>query len=93
MLTRETKRKIKNFNSTQLEEWINAFGQEMYNMGANDASVSVILALHDEFGFGQDRINRAINRQQNTMQAIGKKLISTDDIINGLREEKIFIKT
>lgn len=92
MLTRETKRKIKNFNSVQLEEWINSFGQEMYNMGANDASVSVILALHDEFAFGQARINRAIKRQQNTMQAISKKLISTADIVSGLQEEKIYIK-
>lgn len=52
----------------------------------------MILALHDEFAFGQARINRAIKRQQNTMQAISKKLISTADIVSGLQEEKIYIK-
>ena len=80
VIDRFTYKRIKGYNREQLNEWLTRFGTEM-------------LALRDEFGFGTQRIGRFMEKRDNTIDCINRRLISVPEIIDGLRGEGLKIKT
>lgn len=57
-------------NGEKLTEWINMYGQEMYQDGMRDSFMSLLLKLHDEFGFGNQRIERLLELSDTWLQGI-----------------------
>ena len=86
-LNRAQRRYIKGLNKDQLISWLAQYGQEMYNDGVKDAFMSLLLKLHDDFGFGNDRIQRLLKASEPWMQAC----IKGEDNINaaGIKEQLI----
>ena len=70
MINRDTRRKIKSMNAAQLNAWIETYGQEMYRDGMRDSFMSLLLKLHDEFGFGNQRIERLLELSDTWLQGI-----------------------
>ncbi len=93
IINRETYKRIKRYNREQLNEWLTEFGLIMYNDGCRDAACGEILSLRDEFGFGTSRIARFMQKRDNTIDSINKRMITVEEIINGLRSEGLKIKT
>lgn len=93
VIDRFTYKRIKGYNREQLNEWLTRFGTEIYNDGCRDAAVAEMLALRDEFGFGTQRIERFMEKRDNTIDCINRRLISVPEIIDGLRGEGLKIKT
>ena len=93
IINRETYKRLKKYNREEMNAWIHAFGTEIYNNGCRDAAVAEVLALRDEFNFGTQRIARFMVKRDNTIDSINKRLITIEEIIVGLREEGLRIKT
>lgn len=93
IIDRATYKRIKKYNRQELNIWLTKFGTEIYNDGCRDAACAEILALRDEFNFGTSRISRFMQKRDNTIDSINKKLVTVSEIIDGLREEGLRIKT
>ena len=59
-LNREAKRKYQNMSKKQLLEHMPLHYNEAYNDGVRDAFMSLLLKLHDEFSFGNERTMRLL---------------------------------
>ena len=68
-LNREMKRQYENMSKKQLLAHMPLHYQCAYNDGVRDAFMSLLLKLHDEFGFGNDRIQRLLKACEPWMQA------------------------
>lgn len=90
-LNRESKRKYQNMSKKQLLEHMPLHYNEAYNDGVRDAFMSVLLKLHDEFQFGNERIFRLLKACEPWMQACisGEDDIDSDGIKNQLIQEGI----
>ena len=90
-LNRESKRKYQNMSKKQLLEHMPLHYNEAYNDGVRDAFMSVLLKLHDEFQFGNERIFRLLKACEPWMQACisGEDDIDADGIKQQLIEEGI----
>ena len=71
-LNREQRRYIKNLNKEQLIAWLSHYGMEMYDDGVMDAFMSLILKLHDEFDFDNEKIEKLLQASEVWMQAMIK---------------------
>lgn len=71
----------------RLQNWLDQYAVTMYNDGATDAFMSMLLELHDKFGFGNDRIGRLLKFCEPWMQACisGKEDVDA----KGIREQLI----
>ena len=71
----------------QLLEHMPLHYNEAYNDGVRDAFMSLLLKLHDEFGFGNERIERLLRASEPWMQGL---IESEDDIdYEGIKETLI----
>lgn len=68
-LNREQRRYIKNLNKDQLIDWLSQYGMEMYNDGARDAHLSILLKLHDDFNFDNEMISKLLKASETWTQA------------------------
>ena len=90
-LNRESKRKYQNMSKKQLLENMPLHYNEAYNDGCRDAFLSLLLKLHDEFQFGNERIFRLLKACEPWMQGLiaGEDNIDSDGIKQQLIEEGI----
>ena len=90
-LNRESKRKYMNMSKKQLLEHMPLHYNEAYNDGVRDSFMSLLLKLHDEFGFGNERIERLLKASEVWMQACisGEEDIDHDKIKEQLIAEGI----
>lgn len=51
------------------------------------ANMIFLLALHDEFGFGETRLSRVLERIDKTAESIQEKRLTANDIERVLQEE------
>lgn len=78
-------------NKKQLLEHMPLHYNEAYNDGVRDAFMSLLLKLHDEFGFGNERIERLLKASEVWMQACisGEEDIDHDKIKEQLIAEGV----
>ena len=90
-LNREAKRKYQNMSKKQLLEHMPLHYNEAYNDGVRDSFMSLLLKLHDDFGFGNDRIERLLKASEIWMQACisGEEDIDSEGIKNQLILDEI----
>ncbi len=90
-LNRELKRKYMNMSKKQLLEHMPLHYNEAYNDGVRDSFMSLLLKLHDEFGFGNERIERLLKASEVWMQACisGEEDIDHDKIKEQLIQEGV----
>ena len=90
-LNRQERRTIQNFKKERFDIWINEYSVTMYNDGVRDAFMSLLLKLHDEFGFGNAEIDRLLHACEPWMQACmsGKEDIDAKQIKDQLVAEGI----
>ena len=92
VINRATYKRIKSMDRQELNAWINAFGQEMYNIGCRDAAVAEITSLRDEYNFGTTRIARFMKRRDELIQAINNREFTLEEAIETLRQEGLRIR-
>ena len=92
IISRATYKRIKGYDRNQLNTWLNAFGQEMYNQGCRDAAIGEITALRDEFSYGTQRIARFMKRRDEIIRAINTREFTVEEAIETLRQEGLKIK-
>lgn len=90
-LNRESKRKYLAMNKKQLLEHMPDHYNEAYNDGVRDAFMSLLLKLHDEFSFGNERTMRLLKACEPWMQALinGKEGIDVEGIKQTLIDEGV----
>lgn len=89
-MNREQRRMIKSLKKDKLEAWINEYGVAMYNDGVRDAVLSIALKMHDEYGFGNRRIDNLLTLADTWLLGIHtEKDISADGIKATLVSEGI----
>ena len=86
-LNREQRRHIKNLKKDELINWLAVYAMDCYNDGVRDAFMSMLLKLHDDFGFGNERILRLLKACQPWMSACMKREDNIDS--NGIKEQLI----
>lgn len=87
MMNREQKRKIKGMSGDKLEKWITEYGKAMYEEGMRDSFLSLLLKLHDEFGYGNERIKRLLELTDVWIQGIHEP--DNGITAGGIREQLI----
>ena len=86
-INREERRKLHKLTKEQIIAQMPRFYMESYNDGVRDAFLTLLLKLRDEYGFGNDRIQRLLKATETWMQAC----ISGEDEIdsNGIKQQLI----
>lgn len=86
-VNREERRKLHKMTKEQIIAQMPGYYMESYNDGVRDAFMSILLKLRDEFGFGNDRIQRLLKASETWMQAC----ISGEDDIDaeGIKQQLI----
>lgn len=87
LISRGTYKTVKNMNREQMNEWAKA----LYNDAMRDCEAASMLALKDEFGFSTKRLSRFMDRRNNTIISINKRLITAEEIILGMIDEGVVI--
>ena len=87
LISRATYKTVKNMNRETMNDWAKA----LYNDALRDCEAASMLALKDEFGFSTVRLARFMDRRNNTIISINKRLITADEIILGLIGEGVDI--
>ena len=90
-INREERRKFYKMSKEQIIAELPRYYMESYNDGVRDAFLSLLLKLRDEFGFGNDRIQRLLKATETWMQACisGEDEVNSDGIKQQLIEEGI----
>ena len=88
-LNREQKRRIINAKKQNLLPEIERLYVDSYNEGVRDGSLTILLALRDRFGFGNERIKRVLEHCTIYMQGIHNHEINADEICETLKQEGI----
>ena len=85
-LNREAKRKYQNMSKKQLLEHMPLHYNEAYNDGVRDAFMRLLLKLHDEFDFDNERTEKLLKASEVWMQACfsGEDDIDSEGIKNQL---------
>lgn len=86
-VNREERRKLHKMSKEKIIEEMPRYYMESYNDWVRDAFMSILLKLRDEFGFGNDRIQRLLKATETWMQAC----ISGEDDIDaeGIKQQLI----
>lgn len=87
LISRATYKTVKTMNREQMNEWAKA----LYNDAMRDCEAASMLALKDEFGFSTKRLSRFMDRRNNTIISINKRLITAEEIILGMIGEGVVI--
>lgn len=87
LISRATYKTVKNMNREQMNDWAKA----LYNDAMRDCEAASMLALKDEFGFSTKRLARFMDRRNNTIISINKRLITAEEIILGMIQEGVII--
>ena len=87
LISRATYKTVKNMNRETMNDW----AKMLYNDALHDCEAASMLALKDEFGFSTKRLARFMDRRNNIIISINKRLISADEIIQGLISEGVVI--
>jgi len=85
-LNRTERRYIQNLNKDKLQVWLDEYAVAMYNDGVRDAFMSLLLKLRDEFGFGNERIERLLKACEPWMDAC---MSGKEDIDNKAIKEQL----
>lgn len=86
-LNRELKRKYMNMSKKQLLEHMPLHYNEAYNDGVRDAFMSLLLKLHDEFDFDNEKTFKLLKASEVWMQGL---IAGEDDIdSDGIKEQLI----
>ena len=88
-ITRETYRTIKKMSREEFIVWIASYGVEMYAQAVDDTTAADVLALHDHMGFGSKRLNQMLQHRKKTLESLHKRLITANEIFEGLKEENV----
>lgn len=72
-VNRETLRQIKRMDAARFYAWLNEYCRASYEDGLRDGTLSMLLKLHDEYGFGNERIRRLIELSDTWLQGIHEK--------------------
>lgn len=88
-LNRELKRKYMNMSKKQLLEHMPLHYNEAYNDGVRDAFMSLLLKLHDDFDFDNEKTFKLLKASETWMQACisGEEDIDSDGIKETLISE------
>ena len=93
IINRATRKKLQRYDRQELNDWLQMFATYYYNRGLRDSVAAEITAMTDELGFGTLRVARGINRRNEIVDAINRKEIDADLIIDVLtKEEGMHIK-
>ena len=87
LISRATYKTVKNMNREDMNEW----AKMLYNDALRDCEAASMLALKDEFGFSTKRLARYMERRNNTIISINKRLITAEEIILGMIDEGVVI--
>lgn len=86
-VNREERRQLHKKSKEKIIEEMPRYYMESYNDGVRDAFMSILLKLRDEFGFGNDRIQRLLKATETWMQAC---ISGEDDIdADGIKQQLI----
>ena len=90
-LNRTERRMIQNLPKDKLQSWLDTYAMTMYNDGVRDAFMSLLLKLHDEFDFDNEKINTLLHACEPWMNACmsGEDNIHHDGIKKQLIDEGI----
>ena len=91
MINRETLRNIKKLSNDKFVIWLTAYARENYQDGFDEGVESNTMAicryLHDEFGWGNTRFKRLIEKAKEDVKAIQEKYVTKQEIRDGLAAE------
>ena len=94
IISSATYKTVKKRHRIAMNEWLTDYALACYNDGCLDAALAEILALRDEFDMENDDIARFMKKRDTTISAINQRLITRDELLEGLRnEEGLKIKT
>lgn len=86
-INRQTRRYIQNMKKDQFIDYISHYAMECYDDGVRDSFMTMLLKLHDEFGFDNEKVERLLQACEVWMQACIK---GEDNInANGIKEQLI----
>jgi len=68
-MNRETRRYIQTLSKDKLVKWLSVYGMEMYDDGIRDAFMSLLLKLHDDFNFDNEKTEQLLRACEPWMQA------------------------
>ena len=86
-LNRTERRIIQNLSKDKLQKWLDEYAVAMYNDGVRDAFMSLLLKLHDDFDFDNEKINNLLHACEPWM---GACMSGEDNIDNkGIKETLI----
>ena len=86
-LNRESKRKYMNMSKKQLLEHMPLHYNEAYNDGVRDSFMSLLLKLHDDFDFDNEKTFKLLKASEVWMQGL---IAGEDDIdSDGIKEQLI----
>lgn len=86
-LSREQYRRLHTMNKEALCAWLSVFAIQNYCDGNKDAFMSLLLKLHDEFGFGNEQIARLIDLTKDWLNACTSREEGIDS--EGIRKQLI----
>ena len=71
------------FSTTQIDKIFHDFGEDLQKRTEREITSFLLnvfaVALHDEHGFGQQRIERTISKVANELECYDKGLVKTED--------------
>ena len=90
-LNRTERRHIQNLKKEDFQKWLDTYAMTMYNDGVRDAFMSLLLKLHDDFDFDNEKINLLLHACEPWMNACmsGEDGIDHDGIKKQLISENI----
>lgn len=88
-MNRQQRREMQNMSKKQLLEKLPGYYCQCYDEGVRDSFMAILLKLHDEFSFGNERTMRLLKACEPWMQACisGEEDIDSDGIKKQLVEE------
>ena len=88
-INRDIYRNIKGKSKDQLEEWLREYYLLAYNDGIKETYMAVFRRLFDDFHFSDKQLEELFFNSNEDIDAINKKLITTEEIRVGLAEEGV----
>ena len=90
-MNREQHRNLIKMSKEKFELWLTMFARENYQDGFDEGVESNTMAicryLHDEFGWGNTRFKRLIEKAKEDVKAIQEKYVTKQEIRDGLADE------
>lgn len=90
-MNRTQRRELQNMKKDKILERLPGYFVQCYDEGVRDSFMAILLKLHDEFGFGNERIQRLLKASEPWMQALinGKEGIDVEGIKQTLIDEGV----